>query len=65
MNKQLGTIVSIAFELTGLVLAAVLLGLWLEKQFAWPSGYAVATLVVIAFAVWVVHVVKVLKRLEK
>lgn len=65
MNKQLSTILSIAFELTGLVIAAVFLGLWLEKQFSWPSGYGIAGLVVLSFVAWIIHVVQILKRLEK
>lgn len=65
MNKQLSTIIGIAFELTGLVVAAVFLGMWLEESFQWPAGYAVAGLVVFAFVAWVVHVVQILKGLEK
>lgn len=62
-NSKFAVLMGIGFELTGVVVFSVFIGQELEKHY--PSrGLWIAGLICVGFAGWVVHVVKVLKKLQ-
>lgn len=63
MNKYM-LFIGIGFELIGLITAAVLLSDWLEEKY--PSkGMITAGLILLALVGWFIHIMMLLKRVNK
>lgn len=63
MNKYM-LFIGIGFELIGLIIASVLLANWLEEKY--PSkGMITAGLVLLALVGWFIHIMMLLKRVNK
>ena len=61
MDKKTVALIGLAFELTGLVLAGVFLGNYLDSK--WDlKGLGVAGGALLALVLWITHVMKVLKE---
>ena len=62
-NKGLYIFIGLGFELAALVIAALLIGEKIDKQFN-LNGLGSAGLIMVCFLSWIVHFVVLLKRFQ-
>jgi hypothetical protein len=55
---------AIGFELTGLIVAAIFLGRYLESVYP-AKGLWVATGIILAFVGWLIHALFLIKKIQK
>jgi len=63
MNKSQAAFIAISTELVGLIVGALFLGKYLDKQFA-LKGLAVGVLCLAALILWVFHFILLIKKYQ-
>lgn len=64
MNQGLRAYLGIAFELTGLIIVFLYVGKYFDEKYE-LNGIAIAIGVLLAFAIWIFHLITLVKKWEK
>lgn len=64
MDRKTAVLVSMGFEIVGIVLVAVWIGGWIDQNYGW-GGMGLVTAIVIGFVGWLTHVIMILRTLEQ
>ncbi len=64
MSRQAAMMIGMVSELVGLIVAASILGNYLEKTSPQKNGLYLIVSIIGAFALWVIHLLLVMKKLE-
>jgi F0F1-type ATP synthase assembly protein I len=64
MNRKMAILVSMGFELFGIVLVGVIVGGWLDEKYGW-NRMGTLGLILLGFVGWFTHLIVALRALEK
>lgn len=63
MDRKTAVLISMGFEIVGIVLVAIYVGGFLDEKYA-LAGMGVAGSVIVGFIGWLTHIIMVLRTLE-
>lgn len=64
MDRKAAVLISMGFEIVGIVLAAVWIGGWIDERYNW-GGLGLVAAIVLGFVGWLLHVILILRTLEQ
>lgn len=64
MDRKTAILISMGFEIIGIVLVAVYVGGYLDEKYSW-DGMGVVGAIAIGFAGWLTHLLVAVKDLDK
>lgn len=64
MDRKSAMMLSMGFEIVGIILVAVYLGGWLDQKYGW-GGMGLVAAIVVGFIGWLTHVIVLMRALEQ
>lgn len=64
MDRKAAILISMGFEIIGVVVVAVYVGQWLDQKYGW-GGLGMVGLITLGFAGWLVHLLAAVKDLDR
>ena len=64
MDRKAAVLISMGFEIIGIVVAAIYVGGWLDERYKW-DGLGTAGAIGIGFVGWLAHLLVAVRELDK
>jgi F0F1-type ATP synthase assembly protein I len=64
VDRKSATMISMGFEIVGIIFAAVYIGGWIDKTYQW-GGFGIIVAIAVGFTGWLIHVLSIVQMLEK